>query len=602
MGAELRLRNFLSNRYSQLPEESGQILLLYIAFVQSFCYQYHIPYESCEQLEGLLPRLFRQVAGYEIKDAAVTLDAAIPWEFLHKNPQLSDDLDRLCRRLSQKLSATPAWLQAQVDDLFELENTFFGTSVTPSSVRELIARLAVQQHISKIIDLCSGTYSLGLQVWKEAGSNPFISCQGEEMNNYLCAISRLLLFLSGVRDFSIKQRNVMEPPFKELNQQLSSPILYVADFPLAGNRTFPITEKTPFFAGQKTNLYADWLLIHSVLSRMQAGDRAFLIVTKGALVRQNEQFLRKYLVEQDWLDAVIKLPAGLYPDHNLPLNLLICEKGRNPKKQGQIFFADLSSFAKPSTRRMKRLSSEGISKLCNNFLHFTNENNFSKVVSAQDIENAAYSLYPPPYLVTSPILTNQVRLGDIAIITRGLQLPKRYDEALQTSRYLLNIRDLQNGEICYENAEQIGAGGENWEYKYRIQEDDIILTSKGSALKIAIIPPNPPPAYISGNLTLIRVNCNLYDPYILYEYLISDEGQLALGLIQTGTTIRVLGSHNLEQLQVPSYDRRLAAKIGALLKDAALKYRQHFICVNEAYARQKKDLLFQLKQGKGTEK
>lgn len=218
----------------------------------------------------------------------------------------------------------------------------------------------------------------------------------------------------------------------------------------------------------------------------------------------------------------------------------------------------------------------------------------------QEIQQAEYSLFPPAYLAASQGSAAQVRVNDIAAVTRGLQLPKGHSAPPDGPRYLLNVRDLQDGEIHYENAERIEVGGPLWEGKYRIREDDIILTSKGSALKLAIVPPDPPPAYISGNLTLLRVNPERYSPYVLYEYLTSEPGRLALSLIQTGTTIRVLGSGNLGQLKVPAYDQALAEEIGLALKQAALGRRRQLVRINEHYQNQKKVLLSRLNQREET--
>lgn len=592
-----QLRRFLDEAHGRFPDDASQKLLLYTAFVQSFCYQHQILFESSSQLEGLLPRLFRRVSGYEIKDAAVTFDAAMPWGLLRENPRLTHELFQINNYLYQASCATPTWLRQQVDELLELDRTFSGATVTPPGIRSLIAQLAAEQSARKVIELCSGTGLLGLQVWEELGSDPLTPCYGEEIDPFLCAFSRLLLFLCGVEKFSVKERNIMEP-CPEPQDQFTGPCIYVADFPLAGNRTFSVSEDEPPFDGKQVKLYADWLLIRSTLNRMHSGDCALLLVTKGALVRQNERILREHLIQQGWLEAVIKLPAGLYSGHNLPLNLLICKKGRNAKEQGQIFFADLSTFSAPRTRRTKALSQAGISRLCEAYRNFSAEEGFSKVVSPQDIQLSEFSLYPPTYLAKPETATKQLQIRDIATVVRGLQLPKGNPAVQRNPRYLLNIRDLQDGEIHYENADQIETGNALWEKRYRIQEDDIILTSKGSTLKLAIVPPDPPATYISGNLTLIRVDPALYSPYVLYEYLTSETGINALNLIQTGTTIRVLGSGNLEQLAVPFYDRSLAASVGPALKQAALQYQRDLERIKRTYSGQKEALLSQLTQRK----
>lgn len=587
---------FYCNR-GLFSNDSGQQLLLYIAFVRRFCQKFCIPFEECVQLEGLLPRLFQRIPGYEIKDAAVTFDTAMPWSFLHRNRQLSFALDQLHHDLFQSNCATPEWLRQQVEDLFDLDGVLFDHVVTPSSIRSLIAQLAAQKNAAQIIDLCSGTYLLGLQVWNELGSNPSVACYGEELDSYLCALSRLFVFLCDVECFSIKERNAIEIPQET---QHSTPGIYVADFPLVGNRTVPASENDPLFDGHKMNMYTDWALIRSVLNRMNIGDRAFLLVTKGALVRKNERILREDLVKSDWLDAVITLPAGLYPNHTLPMELLIFEKGRPVSKQGHVLFADLSSFATSSSgiRRTRHLSQNAVSKICNIYRHYVTSEGYAKVVASGEIFANNSSLHPALYLTATQPITKLIRLGEVSSVIRGLQLPKGTPVTQQGTRYLLNVRDIQDGEIHYESADQIEMSSPLWERKYRIREDDIILTSKGTALKMAIVPPHPQPAYISGNLTILRVDSSRYNPYILYEYLSSQEGTEALSLIQTGTTIRVLGSNNLEQLTIPSYNPALASEIGQSLKLAVMQYKQTLSELNQSYMSQKDQLLKQLKRRK----
>lgn len=586
----LKLSSFLSAN-SLFLEESGKRLLLYVSFVQCFCQQYHVSYPQDAQLEGLLPLLFRRVPGYAIKEAAVTFDSAMPWELLQGNSQLAEPLSRFHQELIRSRCATPAWLLEQLDSLFELDNTLFGSSATPPTLCALVAQLAAQRPARQITDLCCGTFSLGLRIWRELDSSPSVSCFGEEINGYLCSFARLLLFLCGVHNFSISERDITLPS-AEL-PELDAPAIFTADFPFTGNRTLAASKDEP-----SSKIYSDWLMLRSLLGRMRPGDRAFVVVTKGALVRKNERELRAELIENDWLDAVIQLPAGLYPGHNLPLELMICEKSRPSSRSGRVFFADLSAFAIPGTRRARRISQLGMDKACRAFGSFACEERFSAVVPKEKIESTGWSLYPPAYLTQKDLPAGALRLGDVASITRGIQLAKGYSQACSTPRYLLNIRDLQDGEILFEHADQVEAGSISLEKKYRIQEDDIILTSKGSTLKIAIVPPNPPAAYLGGNLTRIRVQDAKYPPYLLYEYLISEHGQAALNLIQTGTTIRVLGNANLNELKIPEYVPSIADEIGRNLKSAAIQHHQEKKKLDEDYALRREALLSQLNTGK----
>lgn len=90
-----------------------------------------------------------------------------------------------------------------------------------------------------------------------------------------------------------------------------------------------------------------------------------------------------------------------------------------------------------------------------------------------------------------------------------------------------------------------------------------------------------------------------YPPYLLYEYLISERGRQALELIQTGTTIRVLGSRNLEQLTVERCDNGFAAEIGAGLKAVFIEYRQSLFEAEKTYKSRKEKILNKIKEKEG---
>ena len=587
------LISFFNRHYLQFSGETGQQLMLYIAFVQRFCYTHKIRLEAADPLEGLLPSLFKNVPGYAIKEAAVAFDAAIPWSLLQSNESLSDALQTLTIRLNHEDCATAEWFRQQTEFLLNHESNT--VAATPASIRELIAQLAALNPPEEIVDICSGTYSLGFHVWNAMEFKQDILCFGEEINNYLCALSRLFLFLCGVPASSIfiSKKNVMNV-CEETDTVSAKYKIYLADFPLTGSRTIPVSSENLLIQnGEKSSLYADWFMMQKILQRMNDRDCAFFLVTKGALVRKNECFLRKYLIDQDWVDAVIHIPEGFYFSHNFPMELLICQKKRTARPCKKVLFANLHSLAVSNRQRRKALSPAGISEILKIFQQFSEKDGIAKVVAAEEIEKNDYSLFPPIYLADAKILEGKLRLSEVAEITRGLQ---NATPSKQGDRYLLNIRDIQDGVICYCDAVQINAEKAIWEKKYRIREDDIIITCKGATLKIAIVPPNPPPAYISGNLTLIRVNSEKYPPYLLYEYLNSDKGQHALELIQTGTTIRILGCKNLEQLAIPQYDINRVFAVGDSLKLAAIRYRHSMSDIEEEYKRKKENLLRQIEE------
>ena len=71
----------------------------------------------------------------------------------------------------------------------------------------------------------------------------------------------------------------------------------------------------------------------------------------------------------------------------------------------------------------------------------------------------------------------------------------------------------------------------------------------------------------------------------------SEAGLAALSLIQTGTTIRVLGVAALEGLTVPDGDPALMEQRGGILKDLTLRHRAETERLQQVYQEQKRKLL-----------
>ena len=88
----------------------------------------------------------------------------------------------------------------------------------------------------------------------------------------------------------------------------------------------------------------------------------------------------------------------------------------------------------------------------------------------------------------------------------------------------------------------------------------------------------------------------MYDPYVLFHYLDSEQGRASLEQIQSGTTIRILNNSNLSALKVPLYDAELMSKIGAQLKIKREGYLKNLNFLIDSYNTERKNLLDSLKE------
>ncbi|MEW8972142.1 MAG: hypothetical protein AB2411_16045, partial [Mesobacillus sp.] len=142
------------------------------------------------------------------------------------------------------------------------------------------------------------------------------------------------------------------------------------------------------------------------------------------------------------------------------------------------------------------------------------------------------------------------------------------------THYFLNVRNIQDDMILYEEEDRIRDKKVNWYGKYDIQAGDIIMTTKGTTAKAVIVPDDYLPAFISNNLTIIRVNKEKYSPYVLLKYLRSDLGRLVLDSVTTGAGVRIINASKLGNIDIPDYDTEKCLQLGDRIKSATLEYQK----------------------------
>ena len=104
-------------------------------------------------------------------------------------------------------------------------------------------------------------------------------------------------------------------------------------------------------------------------------------------------------------------------------------------------------------------------------------------------------------------------------------------------------------------------------------------------------------SYISENITILRINRQMYHPYVLYDYLQSEEGRRALEGIQSGTTIRILSNANLKKLDIPAYPMDVMEKVGEELRRNRMEFDRQQRELTVRFLAQKQKLEQELKNG-----
>lgn len=538
-----------------------------------------------------LGAILKGASGYELEQAAGDFEESIAWKAIAEDRaceiivrELRDILDRFIQSCDD--------LERVITILEELTPELDGLQFTPESVNRMFAAIPVNEGTVSIAELYCGLAGTGLAVYDELsadGSRVNMAC--EEQRKLYCDISRIRMFCHGIERPGVFCHDILKDGKEEVlpGETGDGYDLVIADLPKGKNRNA--------LADNHEKMYREWWSIQRILDRTGDQGKAIILVTKGALVRQLEKEIRENLTEADWLEAVITLPANMYASTHLGFELLVINKRKPPRYRGKVFMADISGAEYGGTAG-NEIPREVIRDLQKAYAGLEEHELFSAVVSLKKIREMEYSWNPFLYLRfgRSEEGAKTVELGEIAEIMRGAQITKEEEQiySVQPTHYWLNIRNLEEGGISFEESSMIRAKSPDWERKFGIQEDDIIMTSKGSVLKICIVTPDMPRAFLCGNLTRIRVDQSKYSPYVLYEFLNSEEGRTVLDSIQTGTTIKVFNNTNLSRLRVPDYKN--ARELQQQFKRIYQEYR---IAVQEAESRfetKRQELLSELRR------
>jgi type I restriction enzyme M protein len=232
-----------------------------------------------------------------------------------------------------------------------------GEFFTPQHVSKLIAQLAMhkQKTVNKIYDPAAGSGSLLLQA-KKHFDNHIIEegFFGQEINHTTYNLARMNMFLHNVNydKFHIVLGNTLTDPQlrdeKPFDAIVSNPPYSVkwigSDDPTLINddRFAPAGVLAP-------KSKADFAFVLHALSYLSGKGRAALVCFPGIFYRGGaEQMIRKYLIDNNFVEAVISLAPNLFYGTSIAVNILVLSKHKTDTKT-QFIDASGEDFFKKET-------------------------------------------------------------------------------------------------------------------------------------------------------------------------------------------------------------------------------------------------------------
>ena len=284
---------------------------------------------------------------------------------------------------------------------------------TPHCLCDLVNRL-IPQHSETIYDECCGIGGLTISTLKEHRDSIFYL---EELSDNSVMLLLFNLSIRGINAY-VKHGDVLTNQFKTVykltNKGEFSDIEIVEDADNEFKADVVISNPPYSLKFDNVDNYkydarfsnygippkskADYAFVLHGLSHLKENGSAFFLLPHGVLFRgSKEGDIRKLLIDDNLLDAVIGLPSNLFLNTQIPVCVLIFKKTRNDK---DILFIDASKeFVKEG--KQNYLSDDQIEKIKSAYSLRKDIDKFSHVASLEEIKKNDYNLNIPRYVDTS---------------------------------------------------------------------------------------------------------------------------------------------------------------------------------------------------------
>lgn len=279
-----------------------------------------------------------------------------------------------------------------------------GEYYTPQEVSELLAEITTvgKKEVNKVYDPCCGSGSLLLKFAKVLGKeNVRLGFFGQEINLTTYNLCRINMFLHDINynHFDIAHGDTLTDP-KHWDDEPFDAIVSNPPYSIKWDGDAnPLMINDPRFSPAGVlapKKYADLAFTMHMLSWLSTSGTAAIVEFPGVLYRgRAEQKIRKYLIDNNYIDTVIQLPADLFFGVTIATCIIVLKKS---KKDNRILFIDASKeFVRGGNKN--KLSEENRKKILNAFIKRKDAKYFTKLADNKDIAENDYNIAVSSYVI-----------------------------------------------------------------------------------------------------------------------------------------------------------------------------------------------------------
>jgi type I restriction enzyme M protein len=273
-----------------------------------------------------------------------------------------------------------------------------GEFYTPPEVSTLLARLLKPKAGDRILDPACGSGSLLIKVGRQVGSEDFFLA-GQESNGSTWALCKMNMFLHGMDSARIEWCDTINSPRLVDDRGLMKFDVVVANPPFSldkwGAESAAKDRFNRFQRGIPPKSRGDYAFISHMIETSMG--RVAVIAPHGVLFRGgSEGKIRRQLVEENLLEAVIGLPPNLFYGTGIPAAILLFNRN---KKTTDVLFIDASREYEQGTNQ-NCLRKQDLDRIVQTFELFESVDRYAFRATAARIAEEEFNLNIPRFVDT----------------------------------------------------------------------------------------------------------------------------------------------------------------------------------------------------------
>ena len=314
---------------------------------------------------------------------------------------------------------------------------------------------------------------------------------------------------------------------------------------------------------EKTSL--EWLFNLLTINHLKDDGRALSVVKINTLSNPKNKNIRKYFIENGYIESIILLPENILIGSSVSLALIIFSKGNK-----KIRFVDASNFYTKERRKKgdrlnptKKILEENNIRDIFKFLNSDDNSEISISKGIEEFSENDYNLDVIENIEVIPKFENSKKIKElidkkiIKDIIRGSQISldelKDLRSHEETPYIYLTLSNINDGFIEYENIEDYLKKIPEKQEKFCIKNNVFLISKIGNPpykFVVAQIPENRK-IIASGNFAIIEVNEKKLNPWYLAAFFTTDIGVKVLKKAYIGVNFSSLSIKKLEEIAIP---------------------------------------------------